>query len=392
MDHASPAERSLFDAGPPLRLQQALGLCRPAEPRLARRIVLALLIGWAPLALLSVFQGLAVTTNRWEACLLDWGAYARWWIAVPLLIAAEGVCIPWMGRIARHFLAAGLVSEPDRPRYEAAMASARRQLDSAWPEILVIGLAYLSAFAWNATVTRETSSTWQAPLAPGGRALSLAGWWHLLVSQPLFLALLYGWLWRVVVWALFLRRVARLDLKLVASHPDGVGGLAFVRTSMRAFATLAFALGAVAAGGMANRIHYGGVPPQHFKYVLAILVALNLLLFAGPLLVFSDRLRRAKWEGVMTYGALAQGMGQQLERKWLQATDAREAEALGAPDFSATVDLYGIVANARGMKLSLCDYESLVFLVAATLLPFLPVLLTVIPLEQAVKELVKLLI
>jgi hypothetical protein len=344
-----------------------------------------------PLALLSAFHGLAVTANPWESFLLDWSAYARWLVGVPLLIVAEGVCIPWMGRTARQFVDAGLVTEPDHPRYEAVAASARRRLNSTWPEILVMGLAYLTAYAWNAVAMREGRSTWLAPLAHGGRALSSAGWWSLLVSQPLFLALLYGWLWRVVVWALFLWQVARLDLKLVATHPDGAGGLGFVRTSTRTFVILAFALGAVVAGGVANRVLYAGVPLPHYKYAVAVLVALTLLLFAGPLLVFSNSLRRAKWEGAMTYGAVAVEMGQQFERKWLRSDAGRESGALEAPDFSATVDLYGIVANLREMKLTLCDREGVMLLAVATLLPFSPLVLTVVPLDKAVKELVKLL-
>jgi hypothetical protein len=41
----------------------------------------------------------------------------------------------------------------------------------------------------------------------------------------LFWFLLLRWLWRHAVWGLLLRDLARLELRLVATHPDGAGGL-----------------------------------------------------------------------------------------------------------------------------------------------------------------------
>jgi hypothetical protein len=40
---------------------------------------------------------------------------------------------------------------------------------------------------------------------------SAAGWWVMLVSNPLFFFLLFRWLWRHLVWAILLRDIARLE-------------------------------------------------------------------------------------------------------------------------------------------------------------------------------------
>ena len=76
----------------------------------------------------------------------------------------------------------------------------------------------------------------------GGSGYSWAGWWHALVSAPVGLVLLLGWLWRILMWGFFLFRVSRLDLQLVPTHPDLVGGLQFVGESLRAFLLVSFTI------------------------------------------------------------------------------------------------------------------------------------------------------
>jgi hypothetical protein len=64
-----------------------------------------------------------------------------------------------------------------------------------------------------------------------------------------------------VIWARFLWQVSRLDLCLVPTHPDRVGGLGFLANTVYAFVPLAVAHGALLAGLLANRIFYLGGRP-----------------------------------------------------------------------------------------------------------------------------------
>jgi hypothetical protein len=95
---------------------------------------------------------------------------------------------------------------------------------------------------------------------------------------------------------------------------------------------------------------------------------------------------------MVEYGALAIGLGHQFEGKWLRPATAPDAAALEAPDFSATTDLYSVAANVRQMKIFLADQQGLLVLALATLLPFAPVVLTVVPLKEALQTLAKLLL
>lgn len=381
-----------FDAGPYARLQAALGLTRPGAPCVGRRAIIAAGIAWLPLAVLAIVEGLAWRSDPRESLLLDVAAYARYVIAIPLLVGAEAVCLPKLATIAHHFGAAGLVADSDRPRYEALLVSARQLLASRPAELLILLLAYAATLALGRLWYPATVSTWIAPITAGVREVSLAGWWRALVSQPLFVVLMTMWLWRLVVWASFLWRVSRLELRLIAAHPDLAGGLYFVAASLRAFPLVALAFSVPLAGGVAEMLLYGPSPAIAVQYLVGAELLVTLAVFAGPLLVFAGPLMRLRARGVLEYGQLAGAVGHRFEERWLGARGAIDQRALEAPDFSATTDLFSVVANVRAMRLAPLDVRSLVPLVAAALLPFVPVLLLVMPVDEVLRNLTKLLI
>src|SRR4051794_10098250 len=205
---------ALFDGGPPLRVQRQLGLVRPPEHRLPQRAALSILIGWVPLAALTAAHFVVFRDETSKSFFTDIAAHARFLLAVPFLILAEGDCIGRMSHVARHFWEAGFVSDRDRPRYDKAVASTRRLLDSNAVEIIALLLAYaLVALLFSVTQPRALPD-WQGMGGSYVAKSSLAGWWHKLVSLPLLLVLILGWLWRVFLWWRFLWLMQRLELRL----------------------------------------------------------------------------------------------------------------------------------------------------------------------------------
>lgn len=389
MSTAAPSVADPFDAGPFARLY----LARPGARSAATRAVTAAAVAWLPLAVLAAAQGLALRPSARESFLLDVASHVRYLVALPLLIAAEPWCLPRLAAIARHFASAGLVAEGERPRYDALIASARRLLDHRGMEVVLAAVAYVATVASSGFLYPRYISTWVAPIAPGAPpAFSLAGWWRALVSQPLFLLLVAAWLWRIAVWARFLWGVSRLELRLVPAHPDLAGGLRFAATALRAFAPVALAVGASTAGAIAAQTLLARRSPLEFKYELLAVVAVVLLLFAGPLLAFVGPLRRARARGIFEYGELAGSLGRRFEERWLRPGQPLDAEALGAPDFSATTDLYSIAANVRQMRLVPFGVTELALLVIATLLPCAPLVFLVLPVDEVLKRLVQLLL
>jgi hypothetical protein len=117
-----------------------------------------------------------------------------------------------------------------------------------------------------------------------------------------------------------------------------------------------------------------------------------LILFAGPLLIFSGKLYRVKIQGVFRYGQLASYIGRQFEEKWLTSHQKTGPHSLEVPDFSATTDLYAVVANVHAASVLPFEWRGLLSLAIATLLPFLPVALMAIPLKVILKEFANLLL
>src|SRR6185369_594263 len=138
---------------------------------------------------------------------------------------------------------------------------------------------------WRHYVTLATA-TWYAAPTTAGLQLSLTGVWYGYVSLPLFQFLLMRWYFRLFIWGRFLWQVARLDLSLIPTHPDRVGGLGFLANPVYAFMPLAVAHGAMLAGLLANRIFYLGAALPEFKVEIAVVVIFLLLLVFGPLLLF----------------------------------------------------------------------------------------------------------
>lgn len=377
-----------FVGGPLYRSQALLHLIGPGRPNTVPRAVLAMALCWLPLAVLSGAQ-----VQSMESFWTDFAAHARYLVLVPLLILAEGICLPRMSALACNFRLAGLVADADHHRFIAATVSTRRLLNSRWAEGAVVVLAYLSVAVAFPYLSEGRVPAWV--LAPAGLqaaapTLSPAGWWGLLVSLPVTLALLLGWVWRLGLWARFLWRMASLDLRLVPVHPDGAAGLGFVGYSSRAFAVLAVALGTLAAGTVANDIHAGATLSSYYHftgaYVAGVLVLLN-----APQLVFFGTLLQAWRRGTMEYSVLADRFGREFERKWFSRTAPFGESVLERQDFSAATDLYQVVDRVYAMRLLPVHTKSLLMQAGATLLPFLPVTLMAVPFDDVVSRLAGLL-
>ncbi|HET7468630.1 MAG TPA: hypothetical protein VFJ81_03105 [Gemmatimonadales bacterium] len=382
MSAAPPSVADPFDAGPYARLQAALNRRRLWSARAPYRAVALTAIAWAPLVVLAAVQGLAWNDRPQDSLLLDPSVYARYLVTLPVLVLAEPVCLLPLAMIARYFPEAGLIAEADRPRYDSLLLSARSLLEHRGAEIVLVLLAYFAAVASAGSQYPTSESSWVAPIIGGERHLSLAGWWRLLVSQPLLLVLWGAWLWRIVIWARFLWQVSRLDLRLVPVHPDLAGGLGFVATSVQAFSPIAFALGASAAGGIAEGVLLEGRALEAYRWAPAVLLLLVFLLFVAPMLVFCMPLIQARIRGSFAYGELAEALGRRFEQRWLGRGPDLDEDALGVQDFSATTDLYSIAANVRNMQLVPFGLRGLIPLLASTLLPFVPLVFAVIPFKQ----------
>jgi hypothetical protein len=383
---------SVFEGGPLTRVQSLLRLIKPGERRVTRRAALFGSLSWVPLALLVTEQGLRTGDGSIHSFFTDFASYTRLLVTVPVLILAENDFIPRLTLIARHFYDSGLVTKPDLPRYQAAVSSTRRLLNSPLGEIGAVAFAYLTLGALLQFLPSHIFPVWMRGGGSGRWSFSSAGWWQILVSAPILLVLVFSWLWRIALWTRFLLLMSRLKLRLLPVHPDSCGGLNFVAGSLKGFRLIGFAVGALAAGVLANRVVREQASPLGFKTAGIVLVIAVLTVAAGPLLVFLKQLRQAKRDGIFRYGTLAGQVGGEFEGKWLDAPRVVDQRALEATDFSATTDLFGVVANVYSMKEVPFGLRDLAYLAVATFVPFIPIALLLVPAKVVLQEIAKFLL
>jgi hypothetical protein len=353
-----------------------------------QRIIVISLLAWLPLLVLSALDGQALGGRVAVPFLLDVDVHVRFLVGLPLLILAELVVHQRMRFVVQQFQERQVIPESARARFNAAIASALRLRNSVLAEVLLIALVYGVGvlIVWR-QYGALAAATWYATPAVGGSTLSLAGMWFGYVSVPLFQFLLCRWYFRLGIWARFLWQVSRIELRLVPTHPDRVGGLGFLSNTVYAFIPLAVAHGAMLAGMIANRIFYLGATLLDFKVEIVVMLLFLLGVVLGPLLVFAPQLAEAKRTGNREYGTLAQRYVRAFDAKWLRGDAPAEEPLVGSADIQSLADLANSFEVVRTMRLAPVTKEAILQLVVATLVPVAPLALTLMSLEELLKRL-----
>ena len=353
-----------------------------------QRIIVISLVAWLPLLVLSTLQGRVLGGGVAVPFLLDLEVHIRFLVALPLLIGAELVVHRRMRSLVKQFLERRLIPEDAMTRFEAAIASAFRLRNSLLAEIVLIAVVYGLGIliVWRQYIALDTA-TWYATPSSEGSKLSLAGMWYGYISLPIFQFLLCRWYFRFFIWTRFLWQVSRIELSLVPTHPDRVGGLGFLSKTVYAFALLAVAHGALLAGTLANRIFYVGAGLLEYKVEIAVIVILMLVVILGPLLLFTPQLAQAKRTGLREYGTLAERYVREFDAKWLRGGAPADEAFVGSGDIQSLADLGNSFEVVRTMHLAPVTKEMIVQLAVATLAPIVPLALTMMPLEELLKSL-----
>ena len=355
-----------------------------------RRVLLAVLLTWLPMLILSLLDGRLWAGDVGLTFLKDVETQLRFLLAAPLLILAEVVAHRSLPPIVRIFLDHGLIREEDRPRFDAAIASALRLRDSIVPELLLVLFVYGVGmpFVWRNQFALDMNS-WFATAAGGELEPTRAGWWLVLVSMPLFQFLVLRWYFRFFIWGRFLAHVARIGLNLEPTHPDATAGLLFLARSGRAFRLVLLALGTVLSGMIANRIFHEGAKLLQFKVEILGTALVLTMLVLGPLVVFYSQLRAVRRNGMIAYGLLGQAYAREFDRKWISGSLPATEPLLGSADFQSLADLHNGFEVVRGIRIVPFTTKHVTSLMAYVLLPVAPLLLTMVSVEELLDRMLK---
>ena len=381
-----PRDFSLVLGGPLFQLLRRAHLSDDTMRLVRQRIIIGSLVVWLPLLVLSTLEGQVLRGSTTVPFMLDLEVHVRFLVTMPLLIAAELVVHQRMQSVVKIFLERQLIPESAMKRFDAAIDSAFRLRNSVIAELLLIAIVYVVGILilWRQHFSLD-AATWYAT---GRTKLSLAGMWYGYVSLPIFQFLLCRWYLRIVIWSRFLWQVSRIELSLIPTHPDRVGGLGFLSNTVYAFTLLAVAHGTVLAGMLANRIFFLGAALTEYKFEIGVMVIFVLCLVIAPLLVFAPQLARTKRMGLREYGTLAEQYVRQFDVKWLRGGAREDESIVGSADLQSLADLSNSYDVVRTMRLVPVTKDTFFRIVLATLAPIIPLALTMMPLEELLKTLV----
>jgi hypothetical protein len=367
----------------PFRLQRRLGLIPADGLGLVRRAVFWSMLGWLPIAVWAIAMQRAWPGTTSEPLLAHYGIHARLLVAVPLLILAEGPANALVARLLGHFATSGVLRAGDRGAFDAAVARAVRQRDAAlpWVVIAALVLTFVTLTQW---LGHEHEGSWDGTGAAGFGAL-----WFLTVGRAIYLTLVLAWIWRILLLTMLLRRLARLDLALVPTHPDRAGGLGFLAPLPQVFAPLALAVGAVVAARWAHDAVYHGLSLASLRLEMIAFVAASVVVLGLPLLAFAGPLKREKKQALLDYGALVARHGRLVHERWIAGHVVSRPEILEAPELGPVADTAALYESVARMRRLPAGISAMAPVALAAALPIVAALALQMPVKDLLLKLLK---
>jgi hypothetical protein len=384
IESSAPAdELSLFCGGPLYRLQVALHLVKSPQWNLTRRIICLLAISWLPLVLMTA----GLHPEELLALMKDYLVYSRVVIALPILLVGQLLMETRFRVVVEHVREAELVSDEDQHKLHSVIVTLTRLRDSPLPEILIAALVFIELVLFGQS-RLITGPAWAVSRGVGAPHLTAAGWYYLLVCVLIYHFLIALGFWKWFVWSYLLYRLSRMDLRLVATHPDLHGGLGFLGLAPVAFIPIAAAISvAIGAVWRYEILHTPATLASYLVSTIALVVAI-FMFELGPLCFFLWKLSALRQRAILEYGALAQVHTTNFHKKWISHRNDQATEPPEIPNVTMLADFDLIYGNIKRMQPLPVDRNTLIGLALAVLVPLLPAVLAEIPLRVLMKELV----
>ncbi len=370
------------------RLLLHLHLARTTNQAIVHSAGLFIVIAFIPLLLLSLVGGTELNGSVEIPLHKDFITLSRYLIAAPIFILSDIITRPWLIKAVARF--AAIVDAADVECINETVKRVSALRNSLVVDLVMLVLAFVSTMFGTSVVLAVDATSWQITAHGINSALTPPGYWNAFVSQPLFRFVILSWFFDYALWTYFLWRVSRLRLEIIPTHPDGAGGLSFVTVAQSQFCVVAFALSCAICSVIARGVQRTHVELQSFTNLGLVFLAVILILFVGPLLVFSPRLLRTKCNGVFSYGALCHDMSHSFAKNWIRTDiDGRPSPIIESEQPSALADLNSSFQTVITMRPTVFDRQFIVSIVIVTCLPAVPLIASVIPLQDLIMQIFK---
>ncbi|OCP21262.1 MULTISPECIES: hypothetical protein [unclassified Ensifer] len=385
---AKIAEFLASRGGPFYELQSRLRLLHENALQSGKRAILFVALAWGVPFLLGLPRSFSLDHGQ-GGYLTDPGVWAKFFVAVAAFVLAEQQVERGLRIKLAQLVRAPLIAPTSLPRAADTIASALRQRDSRTAEVVCLGLALAAALFSYGNLHTAQASSWAVLHGPDGNTITAAGWWTICISLPLFVFLLLRGIWRHFVGAQLLRKIAKLELRLVAAHPDGKGGLGFLAQYPNAYMFFVFGMSSAIAAAVAKHLLQESLSMTTFSMIMGGWLAIVLALFAYPLSAFSQPLARLKETGLLMLGTQATRFHRAAERKVLGRNVLTDATPEPEEDIADPTKLF---ETTRKLSSMLVSRTAVVPVAAAALIPFAVAGATKLPFKEVFSVLKKLLL
>ncbi len=382
------AEYLASHGGPFFELQARLKLLRANALQSGKRALLFVALAWGVPFLLGLPDSLSLDHSQ-GAYLTDPGVWAKFFVAIAAFVLAEQQVERGLRIKLGQFSRAPLIAPTSMPSAARAISNALKQRDSGLAETVCLALAAVAALLSFLNFHTTDASFWAVEHTAEGNRITAAGWWSICVSLPLFVFLFLRGVWRHLVWARLLRKIAQLELRLVAAHPDGKGGLGFLSQYPNAYMFFVFGMSAAIAAAVMKHLLQETLSMTTFSMIMSGWLAIVIAFFAYPLSAFSKPLARLKETGLLMFGVQATRFQRAAERKVLGRNVAADATEEPDDDVANPGKLFDATKKLSTMLIS---RDAVVPVAAAALIPFAVAGATRLPYKEVFSVLKKLLL
>ena len=377
---STPSESQAIPENLSNQILYKFGLVKTPVQAAFVNVLLFIAVAFLPLVVLSMINGTESDSQIVMPLHTDWITLTRYLVVVPVLLLSQIMIKSGGVKVVQHFR--NYIDHKETDRFINMAIGIGRKRNSLIVNLIALILAIIFSIVGAEFVLSIDKTSWQSHVIANGMQLTNAGYWNLFVSQPLFKFVMVSWFFDYCFWAYFLWKASKFSLRVVATHPDNVGGLSFIRVAQSKHCVEAFALSCSLCSMIAQSVYYMNIPIKSFYNLGGVYLVLILSLFSLPLLVFSPLLYKLKLDGVHTYGALCTELCNNFANKWVSLKREEKGTILDSADPSALCDMNGSYEAIKSMKPSLISRQFITVFAVATCLPAIPLVTLVMPLKD----------
>ena len=343
-----------------------------------KKIFLIIAVSWLPLLIISFFSGtmLSADSKIKIPFLYDYLTNARLLISFPVIFLSISIINNLISKSFDQFVSAEIVRTEDLRKFKQISDTYYKLKDSKISNIIIFFLSYLWIyFFWRNYEDISGLNSWKL-ISSGNEGVQLAGYWYYIVSIPVVQIFMFKMIWTFLLWSSSLYRIAKLNLNISSSSPDGAGGLAFLGYTQIFFGLLGFAQNVTFSAGIADKIVYNNESFMDYRFNIILGIISVSLIYIVPLLFFTKHLLNAKLVTLFEYSKLGLNYGTSFENKWIKKNLPDNAEPLlGNADIQSLADLSNSVKMVQDQLIIPLRISTFIAFFVVLIIPYLPLLL-----------------